>query len=114
MAIAGPIETAGAAASARPAAGSGESDPLAARYGRDGYLFPIRAIPPDEAEGCRQRMQALERERPEDAATAFSFNPHYLLPWLYDLARRPRILDTVERIIGPDGPAGARRRGFAK
>lgn len=74
----------------------------AARYARDGYLFPIRVLAPEEAEGCWRRMQSLRRERPEDAATAFSFNPHYLLPWLYDLARHPRILDAVERVLGPD------------
>lgn len=99
MAIGTSIE---AAASARPAAGSAESDPLAARYARDGCLFPLRVLAPGEAEGCWRRMQALERERPEDAEAAFSFNPHYVLPWLYDLARRPRILDAVERVIGPD------------
>ena len=77
-------------------------DALAARYERDGYLAPIRVLAPEEADGCWQRMQALRKERPEDAATAFSFNPHYLLPWLYDLARHPRILDKVERVLGPD------------
>ncbi len=77
-------------------------DPLAARYERDGYLSPIRVLAPEEAEDCWRRMQSLRRERPEDAAAAFSFNPHYLLPWLYDLARRPRILDVVERVLGPD------------
>ena len=85
-----------------PGAGPAESEPLAARYERDGYLFPIRVLSPDEADGCWQRMQALRKERPEDAATAFSFNPHYLLPWLYDIARHPRILDAVERVLGPD------------
>ena len=61
-------------------------DALAERYERDGYLAPFRVLAPEEAEGCWQRMQELRRERPEDAAIAFSFNPHYLLPWLYDLA----------------------------
>ena len=89
---------------ARPGAGRGGAapDPQAVRYERDGYLFPFRVLAPEEAEGCWQRMQALRKERPEDAAAAFSFNPHYLLPWLYDLARHPRILDAVERVLGPD------------
>ena len=80
----------------------GDADALAARYERDGYLAPIRVLDREEADGYWQRMQALRKERPEDAAVAFSFNPHYLLPWLYDLARHPRILDKVERALGPD------------
>ena len=101
MARGSAIEAA-AAVSPQPAAGSGESDPGAAHYERNGYLFPIRVLAPEEAQGCWQRMRTLRRERPKEAAAAFSFNPHYLLPWLYDLARHPRILDAVERILGPD------------
>ena len=44
-------------------------DPLAARYERDGYPAPFRVLAPEEAGGCRQRMQALRKERPKDAAT---------------------------------------------
>ena len=83
-----------------PGAGPAAADALAERYARDGYLAPFRVLEAEEAEGCWERMQALREERPEDAATAFSFNPHYLLPWLYDLARHPRILDKVERVLG--------------
>ena len=79
-----------------------EAESLGARYERDGYLAPFRVLESEEAEGHWQRMQALRKERPEDAAAAFSFNPHYLLPWLYDLARHPKILDKVERVLGPD------------
>ena len=45
------------------------SDPLAERYERDGYLAPFRVLAPEEAGGCWQRMQALRKERPKDAAT---------------------------------------------
>ena len=104
------IETSSETSSTRTAVAGRRAPPAAppdpqaqaARYERDGYLFPIRVLAPEEAEGCWRRMQSLRRERPEDAATAFSFNPHYLLPWLYDLARHPRILDAVERVLGPD------------
>ena len=44
-------------------------DALAARYERDGYLAPFRVLAPEEAGGCWQRMQALRKERPKDAAT---------------------------------------------
>ena len=89
---------------APPGSGGVASDsvPLAARYARDGYLAPVRVLAPEEADGYWQRMQTLRKERPEDAQTAFSFNPHYLLPWLYDLARHPRILDKVEQVLGPN------------
>ena len=89
---------------APPGSGGVASDsvPLAARYERDGYLAPFRVLAPEEADGYWQRMRTLRKERPEDAETAFSSNPHYLLPWLYDLARHPRILGKVEQVLGPD------------
>ena len=53
-----------------PASASASApDALAARYERDGYLAPFRVLAPEEAGGCRQRMQALRKERPKDAAT---------------------------------------------
>ena len=105
MAIETSVDTSAEAAvpsGAGRAASGPEPDSLAERYERDGYLAPLRVLEAEEADGFWQRMQALREERPEDAATAFSFNPHYLLPWLYDLARHPRILDKVERVLGPD------------
>ena len=106
MAIETSVDTSAAAAAPRgegfAAPKSSDADPLAARYERDGYLAPFRVLGTGEAGGYWERMQVLRRERPEDAATAFSFNPHYLLPWLYDLARHPKILDKVERVLGPD------------
>ncbi len=74
----------------------------ASRYNRDGYLFPFRVLDAAEADGLWRRVQAFRIDRPDDARIAFSLNPHYLLPWLYDLARHPPILDRVETVLGPD------------
>ena len=82
--------------------GSHAPDALVSRYERNGYLFPFRVLDAAEADGLWQRVQAFRRDRPDDARTAFSLNPHYVLPWLYDLARHPRILDRVETVLGPD------------
>ena len=57
-----------ASASAPAPAPAPAPDALAARYERDGYLAPFRVLAPEEAGGCWQRMQALRKERPEDAA----------------------------------------------
>ena len=62
-------DAAPASAPAPAPAPASAPDALAARYERDGYLAPFRVLAPEEAGGCWQRMQALRKERPKDAAT---------------------------------------------
>jgi non-heme Fe2+,alpha-ketoglutarate-dependent halogenase len=71
-------------------------------YQENGYLFPIRVLPPDEAAGLRWRMEAFEAEHPTETKRAFGTKTHLLFPWLHDLVRHPVILDAVEDVIGPN------------
>ena len=72
------------------------------QYQRDGYLYPIQIVSPDEAAACRQRLEAIEK------AMGGRFNgiqrtKFYLrYRWAYELATTPTMLDAVEDLIGPD------------
>jgi len=87
---------------ARSAAIAGSLDePSIARYHRDGFLAPIRALSAAEAGGFRSRLETAEQSGriPEGGLRN---KTHLLFPWLYDLVAHPRILDAVEGVIGPN------------
>jgi non-haem Fe2+, alpha-ketoglutarate-dependent halogenase len=83
------------------------SDADIARFRRDGVLFPVRVLTRDEAAWYRGRLEAFEaaesgRSRAELHHQAYRFKPHLLFTWLDELIHRPRLLDAVESLIGPD------------
>lgn len=78
-----------------------------ARYWEDGFLFPVRAMEPSEAQGARAELEVLEREwlaadLPHPLNAYKRVNAHITLPLVAKLARTPSILDAVESILGPD------------
>jgi len=73
-----------------------------ARYRRDGFYFPIRALSPEEARGHRARLEAVERARGGPLGGLLRQKSHLLFTWLNELIRHPRILDAVEALLGPD------------
>ena len=78
-------------------------------YPETGYVWPLRAFSAAEAKRGNRRFQdywqehidrfegSLPRER-----IALTIDTHLSLPWVADLALHPEILDSVERLIGPD------------
>jgi non-heme Fe2+,alpha-ketoglutarate-dependent halogenase len=72
------------------------------QFRRDGFLFPIRVMPTEEAAGMRQRLEAVEAERGSLTGKFRSLKTHLLITWLDALVRRPEILDPIESLIGPD------------
>lgn len=73
-----------------------------ARFRRDGALFPLRVLDPDEIGACLRRLQRLEAERAGRLSPALNAKAHLLLPWLWDMVHDVRILDAVEALLGPD------------
>jgi non-heme Fe2+,alpha-ketoglutarate-dependent halogenase len=74
-------------------------------YRRDGYVFPVPALSPDEARAYRAALERFEAQ----LGTTLSAGPrHYrsrtylLFDWAQHLVRHPAILDAVEDLIGPD------------
>jgi len=78
------------------------TDDQIAQFRRDGFLFPIRVMPAEEAASLRARMQAVEAERGSLTGKFRSLKTHLLITWLDALVRRPEILDPIESLIGPD------------
>lgn len=71
-------------------------------FSRDGFLFPIRALEPNEAQDALQRLQAIEAERGGRLSPIFNAKVHLLLPWLWNIVHDSRIVDCVEDLLGPD------------
>jgi hypothetical protein len=77
-----------------------------ARYARDGFLSPNRALTADDAAACRAKLEAFERAiggpLTADATARHRSRTHVLLTWVHGLASHPAILDAVESLIGPN------------
>jgi ectoine hydroxylase-related dioxygenase (phytanoyl-CoA dioxygenase family) len=71
-------------------------------YRENGYYFPLRAIDENQAADIRRRLERFEAAQGEPLKKEHRQKTHLLFPWLADLVREPRILDVVEKIVGPD------------
>jgi hypothetical protein len=76
-----------------------------AQYRRDGFLFPLDCLTPDDVRYFRGRLEAFEREQ----GGTFGKLPdlvrsksHLLFTWMDALVRHPKLLDAVESLIGPN------------
>src|SRR5581483_11482229 len=77
-------------------------DAIVSFYREHGYYAPIPAISPAEAARYRQQLEAHEARTGAPLAPAYRQKAHLLFTWLAELIREPRILDVIERIVGPD------------
>ena len=73
-----------------------------AKYGRDGYYFPIDILTPEEAGEYRKRLEDYEARSGGPLQGAMRHKSHLLFTWLDELIRHPRILDAVEDVLGPN------------
>jgi non-haem Fe2+, alpha-ketoglutarate-dependent halogenase len=71
-------------------------------YAERGYLFPLRAMPAEQAGEALARLRATEAQLGGRLAGRMNQKPHLLFPWADALVRHPAILDAVESILGPD------------
>jgi len=71
-------------------------------YRENGYYFPLRAIDENKAADIRRRLEKFEAAQGEPLKKEHRQKTHLLFPWLAELVREPRILDVVEKIVGPD------------
>lgn len=78
------------------------SESEAARFERDGYLSPLRAISAAEANQYRAELEAFEARHGGRLKGVMRFKVHLLMPWVDRLMRHPAILDPVESLIGGD------------
>ena len=76
-------------------------DAIKTRFDNDGYVFPHRVFPTDEALGFREQIEALLDSDPRVAEYARGL-AHLVFPLIDQLARDERIIDVAEAILGPD------------
>ena len=75
------------------------------QYQRDGFLFPVDCLTPEEVSYFRGRLQAFEREQGDSLGKLPDLvraKTHLLFTWMDELVRHPKVLDAVESLIGPN------------
>ena len=70
------------------------------QYRHNGFLFPVQVLSPQEVEVTKQSLQDVIAQC--DIPLGRVPMLHEYFRWAYDLAAHPRILDVVEKILGPD------------
>ena len=73
-----------------------------ARWERDGAVWPVDLLSPEEAAGFAKRLGDLETAMGAEAQSRFRIKAHLPFPWLWDLITRPALADVIEDLIGPD------------
>jgi ectoine hydroxylase-related dioxygenase (phytanoyl-CoA dioxygenase family) len=76
-----------------------------AQYQRDGYVFPVDCLTPEEVRHYRGCLEAFERAQGDTFGRLPDLvrsKSHLLFTWMDALVRHPRVLDAVESLIGPD------------
>ena len=71
-------------------------------FNRNGYHFPVRVISGAEANAYREKIEAFEFDHGLIMKTPYRNKPHMVFKWANQLIRHPRILDTVEDLLGPN------------
>jgi non-heme Fe2+,alpha-ketoglutarate-dependent halogenase len=75
------------------------------QYHRDGFLFPVDCLTPDEVRYSLGRLEDFEREQGDTFGRLPNLvrsKSHLLFTWMDQLVRHPKVLDAVESIIGPN------------
>ena len=76
-----------------------------AAYERDGFLFPVDAIPPEQARRARAQVDDVVGSvapRKRRLASYLRGAAHLVLPAVHELVRDDAVLDPVESLLGPD------------
>lgn len=71
-------------------------------YRQQGFFSPLPALFRSETATLRAKLEELEAQHGGKLPPKINRKPHLLLTWLNDLIRNPKILDAIEKILGPD------------
>ena len=77
---------------------------IAAKYERDGFVFPVDVLSEAEAKAARTDLEAAEAELRSDAGHVALLRsyPNHLLPSFDRITRNPVLIAAVSEILGPD------------
>jgi non-haem Fe2+, alpha-ketoglutarate-dependent halogenase len=78
-------------------------------YEQNGYLYPLRVFNDSETTAFRRHFDEYTDENkdrlskliPRERRAVYGLT-HLMLPWVYQIASHPRVLDAVEGAIGPN------------
>ena len=68
-------------------------------FERDGVIFPLPLLSPDEVALARTKVEDVMRRVGQPHRLG---NMHLYFPWMLELATRPALLDLAETLLGPD------------
>jgi len=71
-------------------------------YNDQGCVAPIRVLTTEEAAALLARLDAVTADQVAPVRHPWIYKSYLLFTWMDALVRNPRILDHVERIVGPD------------
>ena len=72
------------------------------RFRRDGVVHPLRILDAREARRYLPLFSDLRQRMRGWSTGSQVLKSHLVSTWVCDLVRHPRILDTVEDLLGPD------------
>ena len=72
------------------------------QYEADGWVSPLDVLGEEQANECRQQLEAWEALRGGSLPPHERSGGHILFPWIDELMRNEKVLDAVEDLIGPD------------
>lgn len=72
------------------------------KYQRDGYVSPIDVFAPDEISNLNVHLDQFRTKIGGKIAGRYNQKPHLLSPWINSIVRHPKVLDTVEDVLGPN------------
>jgi non-heme Fe2+,alpha-ketoglutarate-dependent halogenase len=85
------------------------SDEQRERFDRDGYLSPIRVLDNREVGRYLDSYMAYSADNkarldalPANQKYKVLSETHFVLPWVYEIASHPRVLDALEGLLGPN------------
>ena len=78
--------------------------PIAERFARDGFVFPLDVLDVGQAERYRRDLDALTvQAEGSRLGNKDQLNyPHVIFRFAHEIVSHPRILDAVEALLGPD------------
>jgi ectoine hydroxylase-related dioxygenase (phytanoyl-CoA dioxygenase family) len=79
-----------------------QTDVMRDRFERDGYLLGLPILTPAEVGQARNAYERLEREVSARSSKGRITNAHHTDEAMWRIASHPRVLETVESLIGPD------------
>jgi len=71
-------------------------------YHENGFLGPIDLLSQDEVAEIRRHVEEIEAKLGAKMMSRFRIKAHLPFPFLCDLVSHPKLLDTVEDLIGPN------------